>query len=140
LTFETKEMVMWRILIVDDEPNNRKLLVEVLGAKASCEQAQDGREALEIYQASVKHDCPFDVILLDVAMPDIDGIEVLKRIRESEDGRGIPWGKGIPVIMVTAFKQPFMASFREGADDYILKPIDPDQLIKKLETKPSEVK
>ncbi|RCK81034.1 MAG: two-component hybrid sensor and regulator [Candidatus Ozemobacter sibiricus] len=126
---------MWRILIVDDEANNRKLLVEILGERATCEQAQDGREALEIYQAAVAHDRPFDAILLDVAMPDMDGIEVLRRIRELEEARGIMFGKGIPIIMVTAFKQPFMASFREGADDYILKPVDPDQLLQKLASK-----
>jgi CheY-like chemotaxis protein len=123
---------MWKVLVVDDEPMNRKLLIEILGDKAQCETANDGKEALDAFRASLKGE-PFDIILLDISMPDMDGVEVLRIIRELEETKDVRLGTGIPVIMVTAYTAPFMSSFKEGADDYILKPVDPDQLIAKVE-------
>ena len=123
---------MWKVLVVDDEPINRKLLIEILGDQAACDVAGDGKEALDAFRSSLKSE-PFDIILLDISMPDMDGVEVLRIIRELEEERGVRLGSGIPVIMVTAYTAPFMTSFKEGADDYILKPVDPDQLLAKME-------
>jgi len=131
---------MWKILVVDDEAINRKLVKEVLIEKAVCVLVEGGLEAVEAFRQSVRENQRFDAILLDVAMPEVDGIETLRRIREIEESMGVPLGQGIPVIMVTAFSKPFMQSFRQGADDYLLKPIDTDELVKKVEkaiTRPS---
>ena len=126
---------MWKILIVDDEAGNRKLLKEILFDKAKCDEVANGKDAIAAFAQSMKSKDPFDLILLDIAMPDVDGVEVLKTIREMEETKGIRFGQGIPVIMVTAFTAPFMSSFKEGADDYILKPVDPDELLEKMEKK-----
>lgn len=123
---------MWKVLVVDDVANNRKLLVEILADRAICETAVDGKDALEVYRHSLKTQ-PFDFILLDIALPDMDGVAVLRTIRDIEESNGIPLGEGIPIIMVTAHKEPFMSSFKQGADEYILKPVDPDKLIAKIE-------
>jgi len=124
---------MWKILLVDDDESNRKLIREILSGKAECFETQNGKEALSAFVQSIKSKDRFDMILLDVAMPDMDGITVLKNIRQIEEDQGVRFGQGVPVIMVTAFTAPFMSSFKEGADDYILKPVDPDELITKIE-------
>ena len=102
-----------KILIVDDEP------IIVKGLKFSLEQddyetdtAFDGEEALKKFEEG-----GFDIILLDVMLPGIDGLEVLRRIREKSN---------IPVIMLTAKGEDMdkILGLEYGADDYILKPFN----------------
>jgi two-component system, chemotaxis family, chemotaxis protein CheY len=126
---------MWRILVVDDNFTNRKLLLDILEGVAKCDIAVNGREAIDAFNHSLQTDDPYDLILLDIAMPEINGLEVLQIVRESEKKVGIQLGDGIPIIMVTAYKQPFIEAFDRGCDDYIIKPIDPDELIKKIQEK-----
>ncbi|MBU2591378.1 MAG: response regulator [Nitrospinota bacterium] len=123
---------MWNVLIVDDDFVNRKLLTEILRDKAVCDTAANGAEAIQAYNLSIDEARPYDIILLDIAMPDIDGMEVLAKVRESEESAGIELGKGIPIIMVTAYKEPLFDSFSQGCDDYIVKPIDPAELVSKM--------
>ncbi|NTV29797.1 MAG: response regulator [Candidatus Omnitrophica bacterium] len=124
---------MLRILVVDDNMANRQFLVELLSEKAQCECASGGRAAVQAYQASITEKEPFDLILLDIAMPEVDGLEVLGAIRETEKKAGVTLGEGLPIIMATAHEQPFMKAFNSGCDDYVLKPIDPDELFRKID-------
>jgi CheY-like chemotaxis protein len=126
---------MRKILVVDDTEMNSELLVETLSEVAQCDVRANGEGALEAYNQSLESGGPYDLILLDIAMPDISGIEVLKIIRAAEKTRGVRLGRGVPIIMVTAYKEPFMDAFNGGCDDYILKPIDVDKLIAKIEEK-----
>lgn len=126
---------MWRILVVDDDFVSRKLIVEMLKGKAECDVAASGMEAIEAYNVSVREDHLYDLILLDISMPDIEGIEVLRRIRENEEKAGIMLGEGIPIIMVTAHEAPVMRAFNRGCDDYMIKPINAKTLIGKIEEK-----
>ena len=126
---------MWNILVVDDNFFNRKLLVEILKDKANCDIAANAEEALEAYTNSVTNTKPYDVILLDIAMPGESGLDVLTKIRKEEESRGIKLGKGIPIIMVTAHKEPLFSAFDRGCDDYIVKPVCGDSLIAKIAEK-----
>lgn len=103
------------ILIVDDEPNNFDV-IEILLFKENyaLNYASTGHEALE----QIQHHPP-DVILLDVMMPDMDGIEVCRRIRKNVDWRHIP------IIVVTALnsKEDLAQCLAAGADDFISKPV-----------------
>lgn len=126
---------MWKVLVVDDEFVNRKLILEILKERAECDQAINGAEALTAYKGAIKARRPYDVILLDIAMPDIDGLTVLQKIRIMERKAGISFGAGVPIIMITAYKEPFLDAFHKGCDDYILKPINADDLIAKIEEK-----
>lgn len=125
---------MYRILIVDDNFENRQLLAEILREVAECSFAANGVEAVDAYNLSLKSHS-YNLILLDIEMPGINGLEILKKIRESETRAGIRLGEGIPIIIVTAYEKRFLEAFNYGCDDYILKPIDPDLLIKKIEQK-----
>ncbi len=122
---------MWKILIVDDVFANRQLLLEILKDVAHCDMAANGKEAIEAINLARQKE-PYDLILLDVSMPEVNGLEFLRILREHEQEAGINLGEGTPVIMVTAYKEPFIQAFKEGCDDYILKPVDPDKLLTKV--------
>lgn len=126
---------MWKVLVVDDDFVNRKLLVEILKDHAECDVAADGDEAIEAYDLSIKQKDPYDVILLDISMPGKDGMEVLSYIRSSEEKKDVMLGGGVPVLMVTAHREPFLEAFNKGCDDYILKPINAQLLLTKIEEK-----
>lgn len=106
-----------RILVVDDHPDNIQLLRARLEARGYLvEEAGDGEAALERIYAEPRP----DLILLDVMMPKIDGLEVARRIKSDES---LPF---IPVIMQTALDttENMVQGFEAGADDYITKPIN----------------
>jgi signal transduction histidine kinase/CheY-like chemotaxis protein len=103
-----------RILVVDDDADIRQLLLDRLRSYGyDVSTAVDGREALTIVQAQ-----SFDGVLLDIGMPEIDGLEVLRQVREA--------GSTVPVVMVTASgaKQRAVDAVRIGAQAYLLKPFD----------------
>jgi class 3 adenylate cyclase len=105
------------ILVVDDDPVIRSMLsrrVEKHGHGVTT--AKDGHEALVLLESE-----PFDMVLLDVLMPEVDGYQVLERLK------GNPKLRDIPVVMVTALDDVDSAArcIELGADDYLPKPIDP---------------
>lgn len=112
------------ILVVDDEPNNFDVIETILSnADYALYYAAGGSVALRMIE-SVRP----DVILLDVMMPDIDGIEVCRQIKMKEE-----WAT-IPIIMVTALnsKQDLANCLRTGADDFISKPVNSVELRARL--------
>jgi adenylate cyclase len=113
-----------KILIVDDEPFNLDLLEqELMEYEYVIERASDGVEALEKI-ASFKP----DVILLDFMMPRMNGLEVVKRLREDQEHRSIP------VILLTAkaTQEDKVAGLDAGADDYVTKPFDAIELLARV--------
>jgi DNA-binding response OmpR family regulator len=116
---------MQRVLVVDDEPKAIELLQEFLTVKGyEVLTAPNGEEALR----KVKEDRPH-LILLDICMPKMDGLEVLKRVREIDQEVG--------VIMVTAVheEETGRQALKLGAFDYITKPLDFQYLERSLWTK-----
>jgi len=113
-----------RILIVDDNENNRVIVAARLGAQGySMTEACDGEEALE----AARNDAP-DLILLDVTMPRMDGLEACRRLR-NDPGVGF-----VPIILVTARADPkdVVAGLEAGADEYLTKPIDQHALVARV--------
>src|SRR4029079_3996825 len=109
---------MSNILIVDDEQSYRQLLTLVFEADGhTLRTAAHGREAVEMLQAE-----PADIIISDVRMPDMDGIGLLSSVRESFPHIG--------VVLMTAFASvdPARDAFKLGADDFIQKPFDVEEL------------
>ncbi len=115
-----------KILVVDDQPINVHLLKRMLEREnMAVKTASSGQECL----AEVAREIP-DVILLDVMMPGMDGIEVCRRLKQSEDY------KAIPVIFISArsSKEGRVEGLDSGAVDYITKPIDLDETLARIRT------
>lgn len=81
-----------RILIVDDELS-RKKAQRILSQHGQCDIAINGTEALDAFRLAHEEGKPYDLITMDILMPDIDGIEALKGIREWEESRKSQWGQ-----------------------------------------------
>jgi adenylate cyclase len=106
-----------RVLVVDDDRINRMLLTRSLeheGHRVRC--AENGAEALELL-----HDDPCDVVLLDIVMPELDGVSVLEHMK------GDPGLQDVPVIMISGVDdtESVVRCIEIGADDYLPKPFDP---------------
>jgi adenylate cyclase len=112
-----------RILVVDDTPQNIKLLDALLTPRGyRVIPAASGEEAL----AEIASEKP-DLILLDIVMPGMDGYEVCRRLRSDEETAVLP------VVMITASgEQQKVAAIEAGADDFITKPLDQDELLARI--------
>jgi DNA-binding response OmpR family regulator len=111
-----------RILVVDDDADIRLLLRELLDRRGfSVTEARDGKEALRLF-----FDERPDLVVLDVAMPGLDGWQTLERIRELSD---------VPVVMLTAKATELEKTrgLRAGADDYVTKPFGRQELLARVE-------
>ncbi len=114
------------ILIVDDAPENITILAEVLSG-FNCRVATNGAKAIKIINSGTK----IDLVLLDVVMPVMDGFEVAKIIK------GNPETSSIPIIFVTGQTdaQSFVKGFDLGAEDYLMKPFDPEAVLRVVNQK-----
>ena len=113
-----------KILVVDDKPYLVDLMASRLKANGyEVVTATNGREGLE----KAKEETP-DLILLDIAMPDMDGYRVLRHLKE------FPGTQDIPVMILTVKKwnQDIQKAIAAGAADYIVKPFDPVKLLEKI--------
>ncbi len=117
----------FHILVVDDEPVNRQVLTNHLAfSNYEITQADSGEEALE----HISSDTHFDLILLDVMMPQMNGYEVCRKLREFYSVQDLP------VLLLTAKNRidDLVEGFSVGANDYITKPISKAELISRVET------
>ncbi|BDX07119.1 response regulator [Planctobacterium marinum] len=121
----TDKQPQWRILIVDDEPNNLQLLRQILKGKYQLSMATNGAQAIEIAQ-KVKP----DLILLDIMMPELDGYQTCQKLKSS------PTTHEIPVIFITAKTDVVdeKKGFDVGAVDYITKPVSGPIVQARVET------
>jgi two-component system sensor histidine kinase/response regulator len=122
MTTQTKDAA---ILIVDDNPTNCDLLSKRLTRQGyRCSQALSGKQALQM----IAQQAP-DIVLLDMMMPELDGLEVLAILRQAHDSISLP------VLMVTAKNQgeDVVSAFAAGANDYIEKPVDFPVLLARLQ-------
>lgn len=111
-----------KLLVVDDNPINQKFLFYSLKKTFEIELANNGLEAVNILDGQ-----SFDVVLMDLMMPIMDGAEATLRIRESDNYRN----KYIPIIFVTTndFETERIRCMKSGADDYLIKPVNIDNLL-----------
>ncbi len=113
-----------RVLVVEDDPVNQTIVSAMLGqAGFHAEVAADGRQALR--RCAEEH---FDVVLMDWQMPDMDGIEVTRRLR---DGAAGPRGVSVPVVALTAnaFAEDRAACLAAGMNDFLSKPVVAEDLV-----------
>jgi DNA-binding response OmpR family regulator len=119
----TAPWTMNRILVVEDEPSLRVVLMDLLkGNGYIAESADTGRNA----KHQIDHR-DFDLLIMDVILPDTDGFEVCKYVRQQ--------GVGSPILMLTARDgiSDKVHGLRIGADDYLTKPFNPEELLARIE-------
>ncbi|PZE26398.1 MULTISPECIES: MtrAB system response regulator MtrA [unclassified Curtobacterium] len=113
-----------RILVVDDDQALAEMIGIVLRSEGfELEFSEDGTDALEAFQSTRP-----DLVLLDVMLPGVDGIEVCRRIRAES---------GTPIIMLTAKGDTadVVSGLENGADDYVVKPFNPKELVARIRTR-----
>lgn len=114
---------MKKILIADDEALIRRLICDFLHKNGyETSEADNGKAAIELFEKEKN----FDLAVLDIMMPEIDGWEVCRKIREKSN---------IPIILLTARSQEFdqLTGFEAGCDEYVTKPFSPVILVKRIE-------
>lgn len=121
-------------LVVDDDFFNRRILQAILASYGECHIAVDGKEALFAYKQALAEEAPYDVICLDIMMPELDGQEVLRNIRQIEKDKNILGSDSVKIIMTTALddKDNIKTAFKEQCESYLIKPISKSKLLKIL--------
>lgn len=115
-----------RILIAEDDYVSRRFLFKFLSQFGDCDVTVDGMEAIEVFMMSLDEKRFYDLICLDIMMPEVDGIKALKTIRKLELERNIPIENRTRIIMTTALNatDEVFSSFESGSEAYAVKPID----------------
>lgn len=123
-----------KVLIVEDDFASRVLLQGLLQSLGVCHTAANGKEAVFAFETAVNSGEPYDLICLDIMMPEMDGQLALKELRHIEDKAGILASDGVKVVMMTALddKDNVMQAFREQCDAYIVKPIQREKVMETL--------
>ncbi|MBF0123873.1 MAG: response regulator [Magnetococcales bacterium] len=125
-----------KILIADDELQNRKLMRDFLKPLGQCDMASDGKAALDLFVADLEDGDPYDIVFLDIMMPVMDGQKALSKMRAAEK-RLAPEARETAIIMVTGMDssmQAMQAYFKGGCTDYLTKPVTRQSLLDKLQT------
>ncbi len=119
-----------RILIAEDDSSSRSILVKMLSGIGECDVAVDGREAINAYKNFAGSEKAYDLLCLDLKMPEVDGNEVLKQIRLYEAEQKVADDKSIRVIITTVLRDPetVIDAVRGGCESYVTKPIGKEQL------------
>ena len=124
-----------RILIVDDDFVSRAKLQALLSQYGDCEVAEDGCQALDMFEQGHDQSANYDLITMDIDMPGMSGHEVLSRIREWEEAHYVyQQGHCAKVLMSTSLQSrtDIVSSFREGCEGYLKKPVTPEKLAEAL--------
>ena len=123
-----------KTLIAEDDFTSRLLLQGFLKNYGHSHVAVNGREATEAVRLALEADEPYDLICLDIMMPEMDGQEALRWIRKLEEAKGILSTKGAKIIMTTALGDldNLMGAFGNLCDAYLTKPIQKAKMIETL--------
>lgn len=119
-----------RILIAEDDFVSRKFIFKFMSQFGDCDVTVDGMEAIEVFLMSLEEGQYYDLVCLDIMMPEVDGLKALKTMRKLEEERNIPESNRAKVIMTTALNstEEVFDSFGSGSEAYAVKPIDTEKL------------
>ena len=118
-----------KILIAEDDFASRKFMLRFLSKYGECDVTGDGMEAVDAFTMALDADEGYDLVCLDIMMPELDGYQALKQIREYEKKKGISEEDGAKIIMTTALNEGrnVTKAFELGCVAYAGKPIDQDK-------------
>lgn len=124
-----------RILIVEDEAAIRSELAEVLSVYGDCDEAQNGIEAVSAFEDAFRVNDTYDVICMDIVMPEKDGYQALREIREIEHMKGVPEENQAKIVMMSELNEGrnVKKAFDLGCDAYAGKPINRNKFTEAIE-------
>ncbi len=122
---------MWKILVVEDNHINSTLMLTMLNEHAECDVAVNGKEAFKIYN-DTHEERKYDLYLVDLEMPVMDGVKLIKLIREYEGFMKVTEQNKLPIVIVTAHSDRVKEVEELGCYDVVLKPFEKDDLIEKI--------
>ncbi len=117
-----------KILVIDDNYASRKLLKAYLEDRGTCDLAADGAEGIALFESALRAGEGYALVCLDLMMPGLDGHEALRELRKIEEKRKAPVRARIVMTTAVDDRQDVMASFNDGCDGYLVKPINAAQL------------
>lgn len=124
-----------RVLIVEDDSISGKMLLKILSAFGQCDLVDNGQEAIDVFTQKLDQAEPYDLICMDISMPELDGQNALCQIRNIEKQAGINSGLEVKVVMITASSETNQvndALFNGGASAYFVKPLQVEAFLKEL--------
>lgn len=123
-----------KILIAEDDFVSRKILNKILSPIGEVDNAANGNEALTAVRMAIEANEPYDLICLDIMMPEIDGIMALKKIRQLEAQKGLNPEAKSKIFMTTAIsdKKYVLASAQADCDGFLVKPMDKKRLFDEI--------
>lgn len=124
-----------RLLIVEDDTDARDLLKLIIADLGEIDTATNGHEAVKAFTTAHKTKRPYDLVLLDIMLPKLNGRNALKRIRKFEQEKKIFGKRQVPVIMVSALSDPeniIGSFFKEGCEAYVTKPYTREALLTQI--------
>jgi len=124
-----------KTLIVEDDFTSRLLLQKLLAPYGETHIAVNGKEAVEAARMALEAGQPYELICLDIMMPEMDGHETLRQVRAQEEARGTLSTRGAKIIMTTALHdiKNVATAYKELCDAYLVKPIDKAKLLETLQ-------
>ena len=123
-----------RVLLAEDDFACRLLLQTFLSRYGECHIAVNGKEAVQAFSDALNREQRYHLVCMDIMMPEMDGNEAVRKIREIEEDKGIRSTAGARIFMTTALSdiRDVFRSFKELCDAYLVKPIDLNQLTKNM--------
>jgi two-component system, chemotaxis family, chemotaxis protein CheY len=123
-----------KTLIAEDDFTSRLVLQSFLSRYGECHVAVNGWEAVDAFRTALEAGQAYDLICMDIMMPEMDGREAVKQVRAIEQAHGIHSTSAVKIIMTTAVSDinEVMRCFGELCDAYLVKPIDLSELLKQV--------
>jgi len=115
-----------KCLIVEDDRVSSQVLEKMVSRHGSYDTADNGGTALELFRNAQGSDSPYHLVLMDIMMPAVDGLQSVLGIRQMEESLGITLSRRVKIIMTTALDDPrtiMKALYESDADSYLVKPI-----------------
>lgn len=126
---------MVRCLIVDDDELGRELIAHYLEGVADCAMAENGLQAVEMFRAAFESGNPYDLLILDIVMPEMDGHTAAKEIRLIEKEWGVSVNAGVNIIVLSSLNTPsdvIQAYVSAKSAAHLVKPVQPEKLLATL--------